>query len=103
MSAKTNKVPIRKAQQNPLPFRALMTQERNSVMLLLQLGGNLTTTPDRANELDWQHTIVEALASVMEDARFDLSDPVVARGLKRRLAVAASACEMWADQLEGLK
>ena len=50
--------------------------------------------------MDWQHVILSSLTDAFEQARLDECDSQIIAALKRKLAVTAAACEMWADNLE---
>lgn len=91
----------RRVAQKPLPFRALMTKEQNSVHERLQLFGDFPEcTPQHCCQLDWLHVLMIAVADAAEYARLDECDPQILKALKRQLAITAAACEMWADSLE---
>jgi hypothetical protein len=84
----------------PIPFRALMTQGRNDVHAALQLWGDFPDcNPEHCCDLDWQHVLMSGLADGFEQSRLDECDPLI-KALKRKLAITAAACEMWADSLE---
>lgn len=96
--------PTSKVAEKPVPFRAEMTRVRNRVLEhLTGCGYAPHTTAENANQVDWQHALLECVSEVAFEARFDLDDPVVIKAMKTKLAITAAACEMWADQLEGLE
>lgn len=87
----------------PVPFRALMTKERSGVVERLQLYGDLPSVgPERACDVDWLHVLMASVTEAAERVRVrvDGHDPLSTKALKRQLAIAAAACEMWADSLE---
>lgn len=84
-------------------FQKLVQEQRNAVAEKLQMGGDFPQCEAKsATDQDWQHILAETQAEIFEQCRFDVSDPPVNRGLKRRLAILAAICEAWHDELEGV-
>lgn len=105
MSAKKSTKSRRVAKpETTIPFRALMTKAQNEVHERLQLFGDMPECgPKFCCELDWLHVLMTSVTDAAEQTRLDESDPLVIKALKRRLAITAAACEMWADSLEETK
>lgn len=89
-----------KRKKPPEPtFAALMAREESRVMEHLQLFGEFRHTAHGAAEMDWLHTLDMLKTDAFEQCRFELSDPVVVRILRERLAALAQACAMWDKEL----
>jgi hypothetical protein len=98
---RNKKADVDSSAKSPLPFRAQMTKSQNDVQAALQLWGDFPDcSPKFCCELDWQHVIMSSLTDVFEQSRLDECDPLVIKALKRKLAITAAACEMWADSIE---
>ena len=90
----------KKRAQKPESFRDLVDEQANRVAETLQLfGGFPGCTEDIAREVDWMHALMTRMTDAMEQARFDLCDPVVSMTLRRHLAQIVATCEAWDKQL----
>ena len=81
-------------------LRALVAQQKSWVAEGLQLCGDFPDCNERiAVSVDWTHVLMVRLTDVIEQTRFDESDPLVNQALRRQLANIVATVEAWDKQL----
>jgi len=99
MTSKNNKVgrrsPSAPSQSDFQSFPTLVNDAHSSVLEILQLWGDFPQGSDTPCNADWQHVLVSHTSDLFEHLRFDESDPVVTRAIRRRLACIAATCAAW--------
>jgi hypothetical protein len=67
----------------------------------LQAGGHVPDVDENTAEpIDWIRILHETISELLLDARYDLSDPVTNKTVRRRLAKTVAICHAWDKQLD---
>lgn len=91
---------VKKAQLETLRELIAEHLKRNGVIESLQSGGGMPEVDERnACSQDWTAVLATELADLMEQLRYDESDPLVNAAIRKDLAAIIATCEAWDKQL----